>query len=532
MGKWQEMSRQYWIKSGRSVAGPFSREQVVQMAEAGGIRPGDLISTDQVNWRLAERAPEPVKGASPGAPERPKLRGPIIIAVGVAAVVLIGAGVWFLRQGGDDQSGRPADRPVAGRGADEAGPSGSEAPAPPQLTAVDRAAKCAPFETMGIVHVEAAPVAGEVFGWIRKQKDLFPGTDPDGFEKAWMKVAAIDVFLVKNRAGSAPMPVVVFHGRPRVSDIQEIAKRLSREEFPLKPGANGRYDALSPSMPVRLICGAEADDLSDDLILAGPAPLVTDALVGGLGTGDPKRLGGMLAGVDVSAPIWGAVELPETLYPEAPRLIAGSLDPRSGGRAAVSFTFRKAKDARDFEQQFLRREDSVFSPVLSIFQIKSGDTKIALTAESTADLVRQSIASVARARTLAKRVKSGAQLKAIGTGIVMYAVERRDRRPKDLAELVAGNHVTLEMLVSPSGDTPLTGWDAKAGRVPGDYVYLPLPLAAPPELLMAYERPELNGGEGTNVLLASTAVKWVKPDDLQGLLRRTRAWLAEYAKRR
>ena len=56
------MEKQYWVQREGKRTGPFSGQQLKQMAAAGMILTADMISTDQINWRVAGQ----VKGLFPG----------------------------------------------------------------------------------------------------------------------------------------------------------------------------------------------------------------------------------------------------------------------------------------------------------------------------------------------------------------------------------------------------------------------------------------------------------------------------------
>jgi hypothetical protein len=47
------MESQYWIQREGKTTGPFSDEQLAQMATVGMILAADMISTDEINWRVA-----------------------------------------------------------------------------------------------------------------------------------------------------------------------------------------------------------------------------------------------------------------------------------------------------------------------------------------------------------------------------------------------------------------------------------------------------------------------------------------------
>lgn len=47
------MANQYWVRHQDKMTGPFSGQQLKQMATAGMILTADMISSDQINWQMA-----------------------------------------------------------------------------------------------------------------------------------------------------------------------------------------------------------------------------------------------------------------------------------------------------------------------------------------------------------------------------------------------------------------------------------------------------------------------------------------------
>ena len=158
-----------------------------------------------------------------------------------------------------------------------------------------------------------------------------------------------------------------------------------------------------------------------------------------------------------------------------------------------------------------------------LFNISLPKTSPAVPALAVAILVP----SLSRARTLAKRALSGGNLNGISKGIAMYQTEHDDRFPPNLAALIEEGSIPAKMLYSPkSGREPRI--DSKGKPIgPIDYVYLGVELgsSAPGTLILAYERPEINRGEGTNVLYVAGFVKWVKMREFRRDLQRTQEYI-------
>ena len=56
------MAKQYWVRHQGKMTGPFSGQQLKQMAATGMILTADMISADQINWQIAGQ----VRGLFPG----------------------------------------------------------------------------------------------------------------------------------------------------------------------------------------------------------------------------------------------------------------------------------------------------------------------------------------------------------------------------------------------------------------------------------------------------------------------------------
>jgi len=141
--------------------------------------------------------------------------------------------------------------------------------------------------------------------------------------------------------------------------------------------------------------------------------------------------------------------------------------------------------------------------------------------------------ALSSARQKAKRTVSMSHLRNVGLAIGLYRTDNRDEYPPDLGSLITGGYLSPEVLVSPlSGRPPPKFVD---GRLIGevDYIYMKLS-AAPPadagELILAYERPELYRGKGTNVLFADSHVEFVSLPRFERALKRTKEHVKAAAK--
>jgi hypothetical protein len=59
------MAQEYWVRHQDKLTGPFSGQQLKQMAAAAMVLATDMISTDQINWRVAEQVKGLFQAVSP-----------------------------------------------------------------------------------------------------------------------------------------------------------------------------------------------------------------------------------------------------------------------------------------------------------------------------------------------------------------------------------------------------------------------------------------------------------------------------------
>jgi prepilin-type processing-associated H-X9-DG protein len=135
--------------------------------------------------------------------------------------------------------------------------------------------------------------------------------------------------------------------------------------------------------------------------------------------------------------------------------------------------------------------------------------------------------ALSKARTQARRASSMSNLSAIGKGIAIYSAANKDQFPADFAALVEDGQ-SPAIFVSPlSGRQPPKLVDKKL-VCEVDYIYIPgLKSDAPPDLLIAYERPENHNGEGTNVLFADLHVQHLDTYSFQEAMKKTQKYLIQ-----
>ena len=138
--------------------------------------------------------------------------------------------------------------------------------------------------------------------------------------------------------------------------------------------------------------------------------------------------------------------------------------------------------------------------------------------------------TLGRALDYARIAMCAANLNAIGKGLILYQTENDDQFPPDLVKLVESQVIPAEMLMSPSSGRKVRK-DSKGKPIgPFDYVYLGAGLKTtdipnPENLILVYERPEINKFRGTNVLYADGHVAWVTMEKFRRDLAKTQEWI-------
>ncbi|KKL14975.1 hypothetical protein LCGC14_2510270, partial [marine sediment metagenome] len=144
----------------------------------------------------------------------------------------------------------------------------------------------------------------------------------------------------------------------------------------------------------------------------------------------------------------------------------------------------------------------------------------------------RAIPSLGRARSKARRAASAANLKTIGKACLTYAVENRTQFPPNLDALVEHKLITPRTLISPNRGRPRPPVTGTKPARPSDYIYLGpmLTSQSPVDLIVAYEKPDIHGMAGTNVLYVDGRVLWTPMAKLNRQLKRTRDYLAKQGK--
>jgi len=120
--------------------------------------------------------------------------------------------------------------------------------------------------------------------------------------------------------------------------------------------------------------------------------------------------------------------------------------------------------------------------------------------------------SLSRARSLAKRQVSAANLRGIGMGCMIHANDNQERFPSDLQTLIQNGTITETQLHAPADPTDQVSYVYLAANLRIDRIRYP------GMTIIAHERTDLNDGEGVNALFADSHVEFLKPDRFEQLL--------------
>ncbi|MFB3891388.1 MAG: hypothetical protein ACE15C_05120 [Phycisphaerae bacterium] len=142
------------------------------------------------------------------------------------------------------------------------------------------------------------------------------------------------------------------------------------------------------------------------------------------------------------------------------------------------------------------------------------------------------VPTLGQARQQARRAVSMTNLSAIGKACAMFSAMSNDTVPAtNYNDLIKQNMISAQSLRSPlSGKGKMPTDDKGMPMEESDYVFIPLPVDAPGNLIQAYEKPEDYGGKGTAILRHDTSVSYVDIKEFKKLLQATQEWLKEKGK--
>ncbi len=155
-----------------------------------------------------------------------------------------------------------------------------------------------------------------------------------------------------------------------------------------------------------------------------------------------------------------------------------------------------------------------------LFAIKQNKSELSFTTTMDGKYPIKVFEAMTVAQRFSRQAVSMANLNGIGKCIMVYE-DAHGKAPENLNELVKGNFLSAQMLVSPQKPRKLKTDDKGIPTEPGDYVYFMLPKDADGSLLRAYEPAELNDGKGGAGLFADGSVRWLKADELKKAIEKT-----------
>lgn len=125
-----------------------------------------------------------------------------------------------------------------------------------------------------------------------------------------------------------------------------------------------------------------------------------------------------------------------------------------------------------------------------------------------------------RARETANRVKSASNLRQIGIAMYQYADQHEGKFPATLGDVAIAGDLSADVFVSPSSNTAAPGNVVDKQKLAewvnesSDFVYLGAGKTnhASPEDVLAYEKPDIHGHDGFNVLFGDGHIEWLNRD--------------------
>ena len=398
-------------------------------------------------------------------------------------------------------------------------PAATRARSRPSSERLRQSLKYAPPGAIGVIHANM-PAVRKAFLPLLKQ--VLPPKDRTLLGPAdalAAKIEAVDCFFVKTFAG--PLPVVAARGPITPKDVAAFLEKVPGMKLPLQKRENGRY-ALGPM--VQMVAGREAKDVENNVLLIGMMGMLGETSVATMGSGG--ALGTLLKKVDTSADAWMAADIADFVpSPNMPRQVRGSLRVGRKDGLSLDVTFAGPQAAAK-AREMLVGKNGVLPKLLSVRQTRA-KLHIRLPSLPGEAVVPIVISSLMRANKMARRTISGANLNTIGKAVFLYRAEFDDATPTSLAKLIECRTISALILTHPATGRRLKT-DAKGiPTEPGDYIYIVLPHDAPADLVMAYERPEINRGEGVNVLFADTKVRWLDMKTFKEHLDKTHKWLKQ-----
>ena len=135
--------------------------------------------------------------------------------------------------------------------------------------------------------------------------------------------------------------------------------------------------------------------------------------------------------------------------------------------------------------------------------------------------------SLSRAREMSKRLVCAANLKGLGTSMLIYAHEGSGELPEDWDLLVSEGEVSAQQFVCPSSG-------AAVGDLHACYEYIPGQTTRDdPRNVVAYDKPDNHDGEGGNVLFLDGHVDFIRPySRIEELVAETQERLAAAQRKR
>ena len=406
------------------------------------------------------------------------------------------------------------------------------AAASPAFAQENQTLKVAPADAAAIVHIDAR-AAGEFLAklhTLQQKSATRPSADPVVTKlpqaiKLAGKIDSVDVYVLA--PDSSPLIVVYTKLTPR--ELLEEYAQLADLAGASIEDTNGRYILANRSTSQPAVSGAPAVVTMDAKTALG---IDQSGVVIGIGNALPEQLSQYRPGlgddiktlvdkVDTNAAIWGVFSRGQMKLPaDTPALAWGNFYIDGGKESKLSFSFATAELSGSFFSLMNRAAQRGDPLAKDLYKVMAQDRDVSLTFNMDEAWGQKALMSLLRARVLAQRAASAAALRTVGSAIMMYKeTSGSSRTPAGLDDLVKAGMIMPKSLQAIGGEN--------GQGVKSRYVFIVLPAQAEAKLVNAYEPPEINNGEGGNVLFADGSVKWLGADELNAAVTKTKEALAQ-----
>jgi hypothetical protein len=405
-------------------------------------------------------------------------------------------------------------------------------------------------DTLAIIQIDLPAITSDAawqqFTSVMKEANLSEGVPTFAMAREMgqqhVKAGASEAFVLVNALDMPGLPMIVIP-LGKGADAEKLAamlpvpsniSRVRRVDGALVVAAEKQFLMLAEARPAKaptLMKAMASTKGAVRVAFAIPDGIrrVVDEILATL----PPELGNMPGTVITRGLQWASLDI--AVQPEISlRLVVQSADAESA--KAFENLMRLGAEVIAKEAKGRTPEDAMFQALLALGLPQPKGDQLALDVNRTklASLIRDHVGPLVRkGRAEARRVPSMINLSNIGKRVAIYMGTNKNQAPPDFAALIKDG-MDPGFCISPkSGKVPpKVEKGVVVGAFEPDYVYLKYPNISDADagLILAYEKPELNNNEGTNVLYVDTHVGWVDMAGFEKLLKKSQDAIVEQEK--